>query len=397
MREGISTPPPFIPSSPQNPFNFTSTNCVMTPPEVEVSWEDHENSMSELEQVKAKLRWTEENLRAFSEGVRLIASQLKEHHRQNRRKSNDSDTETNATAEESIHSSDGGETVIKQCFSLEPDELSGILDTDRMAPLPAADLLALQNASQMVKEHARLSFEEATTAVEDTVEAQAAAREWQRRALAAEAEVNKLRTQNSKLRAHSHKLETQKKVLVKEVRKIHKQLASAKKDDMLTQLQSYVASALNIHEQQLKGNKISGGSGIPPPITPCASDCTELSKHSIQEQASASFSKSPVAPSPKPPSQTAKNRSGQTRFKPFDPLNIGGALAFLDPTYNPDPQPNAVKTSQEKKSTQDLNISRSNSAITESPITFVGSEPGAPEPVDPHMLRSLALPSMYNS
>ena len=174
----------------------------MSYPGIEVTWEANETRMSELEQAKAKLRWTEENLRALSEGVRLIASHLmtgeqQQHNSHARRKSTDSDDNaTHATAEESILSEDGGAIhevlPIKNSFSLEHDELSDILAMDRMAPMPASDLLALQNASKMVMEHSRLSSNEVCTAVEDTIQAQAAARELQRRASKAESELKRV-------------------------------------------------------------------------------------------------------------------------------------------------------------------------------------------------------------
>ena len=238
-------------------------------------------TMEEVEQLKADLEWAESNLRTLSQGIRLVASQMVTKHQQQQMASTSrkiveaDDDATHATAEETVFSEDGLGSAVGSnlsCLSQDFDhnvpesssrssslyeqtKLSDLLASDRLAPGPAADLLALQNASEMILEHMRLVSTEASMAVEDTIRAQAACRKWQKKAFVAQSELKNATAETTQLRAQNKKLSGERKVLVKEVRKLRKELADKNQDTMWTQLETYVTSALNIHEHQLKSSQ----------------------------------------------------------------------------------------------------------------------------------------------
>mmetsp|Transcript_24711 Transcript_24711/g.51389 ORF Transcript_24711/g.51389 Transcript_24711/m.51389 type:complete len:403 (-) Transcript_24711:164-1372(-) len=399
----------------------------MSSPEIEVSWEDHEAyndpAVSELDQLKARLRWAEENMRALSEGVRTIASQLmvtnqqeqskycrSQHHK--RSKSTDSDDNaTHATAEETIISEDMGS--FHECINsgilsknnslmIETDELPDILSTERMAPLPASDLLALQNAAQMVKEHVRLSSVEASVAVEDTIQAQTAAREWQRRALAAEAELKHTRKQAARFQSQNQKLVYERKVLCREVRKVRKELADTKQQDLWGQLECYMTQALNIHENQLKQPT--------PSITPSSS------QENNNESASPSGKQKQEKPSARFPSAfgnignalgfgtVSSTQRAEVKPQPKVRREVGrtNLPKATDETTTPPHSPgrsDSEENQNNRTASIEPNDSFGSSTKMVSPITFVESPSGSggmsTVPIcDPHVLRSLALPPM---
>ena len=240
--------------------------------------------MNEVEQLKSDLRWTESNLRTLREGIRLIASQMMTKNQENQQGGvyhHPSPRKwTEDTAVETVLSEDGSSCVsyavgsnqsswaldesehsyeptsIRSCSYFDQStSLYDILKTDKLASGPAADLLALQNAAEMLQEHVRLASTEATVTVDDTIRAQAAARSWQKQAFVAQEELKHVTAEAEYLRAQNKKLTAERKVLVKEVRKIRKELAEKDQENMWTQLESYVTSALNVHEYQLKSSQ----------------------------------------------------------------------------------------------------------------------------------------------
>jgi len=395
----------------------------MSTPAIEVTWEeDHhdddlQEEVSELEQVKERLAFAEENLRMLSEGVRMIASQLGSHHHQQQHQQNQVDSATgaathkriqrtdsddnvtHATAEETILSVEVGESFSFQdsvtkstSFLMEHDsQLSEILATERMAPMPAADLLALQNAAQMVKDHVRLSSAEAAIAVQDTIQAQRAARDWQSRALTAESELKFAKKQVHHLSKQNQKLSQERKVLVKEVRKVRRELAEDKQQDMWGQLEGYVAQALSIHEHQLKQQPSLSS----PSITPSTSEC-----HDGENKAAISYNNKAAGP---PISSALGSIGNVLGFGPKSPPRnrLAGSRA---PRQSPKPNRSSGTSgnddgvNEKMVAIEDQKSFDSNRPAL-SPVTFVespnaSSETPPPNVVDPHVLRSLALPAV---
>jgi hypothetical protein len=124
--------------------------------------------------------------------------------------------------------------------------------TGKLSNQGGVDLMALQNAAHMVLEHARLASQEASIVVRDTQLAQSQAEHYQQRALLAEKENEGLVQGNKTLNAQVDKLTAERRVLVKEVRSLRKELATTKTTGRMQQLEQYVVEALTAHEQHLK-------------------------------------------------------------------------------------------------------------------------------------------------
>jgi len=122
--------------------------------------------------------------------------------------------------------------------------------TDQLTRSQTADLLTLQNAASMLQEHARLVSQEASLAVHDAVQAQRSTDDWKRRAVRAEDQCAALRDENHTLTLQNEKLTIERRVLIKEVRKLRK--ADSTKQDYWKHYESYVKGAMNLHELQLK-------------------------------------------------------------------------------------------------------------------------------------------------
>lgn len=124
----------------------------------------------------------------------------------------------------------------------------------QMTTFDTSDLLALQNAAHMIQQHIKLAAMEAAVAVQDTVRAQSATQEWRKRALDAEKALLKMHQENKDLKSSNEKLAAERRILVKEIRKMRKQVAPMDSK----QLESFVVNALTFHEKQLKMNKNKG-------------------------------------------------------------------------------------------------------------------------------------------
>lgn len=116
----------------------------------------------------------------------------------------------------------------------------------------AADLLGLQNAAHMILQHAHLQGHEAVVVVRDAQVAQSQAARYKQRAVQAEQENCQMSRHNKALQQTVEKLRAERRVLVKEVRSLRKELSSTKSDGMMQQLERYVVGALSIHEHHLK-------------------------------------------------------------------------------------------------------------------------------------------------
>jgi len=124
--------------------------------------------------------------------------------------------------------------------------------TGQLASQVRGDLMALQNAAHMVLDHAQLASQEASVVVEDTQLAQSQAVEYKGRALVAEKDNSQLGEEKKGLHAQVEKLTAERRLLVKEVRSLRKELASTKEKGMMEQLERYIVGALSMHEQLLK-------------------------------------------------------------------------------------------------------------------------------------------------
>jgi hypothetical protein len=126
----------------------------------------------------------------------------------------------------SLRSANRGRTWSNNSAEFEDVRLAEL--TEKLSNQGGADLMALQNAAHMVLEHARLASQEASIVVRDTQLAQSQAEQYQQRALSAEKENKFLSKGNKTLNAQVDKLKAERRVLVKEVRSLRKELETAK-------------------------------------------------------------------------------------------------------------------------------------------------------------------------
>jgi len=204
-----------------------------------------------------------ENLRKqlahMSEAMRLLAAQIRNadltDHAINKMVM--SDDQTVATDCDTVISEEETASVVHQrprtfsaTASVDHTDMRLCEITDELTRSQTADLLTLQNAASMLQEHARLASQEAALAVHDAVQAQSSTDDWKRRALRAEDQCAALRDENVNLELQNEKLALERRVLIKEVRKLRK--TESTKQDYWKHFESYVKGAMNLHEQQLK-------------------------------------------------------------------------------------------------------------------------------------------------
>jgi hypothetical protein len=230
--------------------------------------------MQELVHEKKQRALAESALNNFCQGVHLLTLQLKESDLHN----NDDDcnggdacnakyvypcqdddhtvltlTETVSSEGDdySLRSSNRGRTWSNNSAAAFEDVRLAEL-TGKLSNQGGVDLMALQNAAHMVLEHARLASQEASIVVRDTLLAQAQTEHYQQRALSAEKENEVLVQGNKTLNVQVDKLTAERRVLVKEVRSLRKELATTKTSGRTKQLEQYVVEALTAHEHHLK-------------------------------------------------------------------------------------------------------------------------------------------------
>ena len=235
------------------------TDYMKCPAETINSNESSSSKDEEIVRLRAQLSRSNARLSCISEGMRLLAAQIRQadltaHPIKKIILTDDQtiSTECDATVvseEESNRASSS--TCSTQ--SVDPTETRLCEITDELSQSQTADLLALQNAAHMLQEHARLSSQEAALSVRDAVQAQGSLEEWKRRAVQAERKNAKLAAENQHLKAQNEKLAAERRVLIKEVRKLRK--VHDEKQDYWGQLESYFLGALNMHEQNLKKNQ----------------------------------------------------------------------------------------------------------------------------------------------
>lgn len=196
----------------------------------------------------------------MSEAMRLLAAQIRNADLTAHpiHKLIPSDDQTVATDCDTVLSEEGTCSVVDQrsrtwsaCIaSVDHTDMRLCEITDELTRSQTADVLALQNAAAMLQEHVRLASQEAVLAVHDTVQAQSSSDEWKRRAIRAEDQCAALWDENAQLKMQNEKLGMERRVLVKEVRKLRK--AESSKQDYWKHFESYLKGAMNLHEQRLK-------------------------------------------------------------------------------------------------------------------------------------------------
>jgi hypothetical protein len=253
-----------LPATPQETDANEGENAPQSP------LSDRESTlMQELAHERQQRARAESALGLFCQGVHLLTLQMKESDLNNDEcsgvddaviaKYHDDDhtvqtlTETVSSEGDdySLRSSNRGRTWSNNSAALEDfrlAELTGKLSSNQ----GGVDLMALQNAAHMVLEHARLASQEASIVVRDTQLAQSQAEQYQQRALLAEKENVVLVKANKSLNAQVQKLTAERRVLIKEVRSLRKELKTSKTRGMMEQLERYVAGALTAHEYNLK-------------------------------------------------------------------------------------------------------------------------------------------------
>jgi hypothetical protein len=135
------------------------------------------------------------------------------------------------------------------------DKLSNSSSYSNPGQCVDSHLMALQNAAHMVLEHARLASQEAAIVVQDyesQLLAQSVAEQYQLSAATEKKQVELLIKETKTLHTQVEKMTGERRLLVKEVRSLRKELAATKQRGMMQQLERYVVGALTVHEQHLK-------------------------------------------------------------------------------------------------------------------------------------------------
>lgn len=114
------------------------------------------------------------------------------------------------------------------------------------------DLLRLFEQAHHVRDYVRTVHEESSLSAQDVTEAQETAQKAVQRARLAESVARKLFKSNAALQRRVHKLTSEKKVLVQEVKTLREQVVTTRKIEMERLLQQHVVGALLLHEGQLK-------------------------------------------------------------------------------------------------------------------------------------------------
>jgi len=211
--------------------------------------------MEELKESRAQTARAEATLELMSESMRLLARQMKQADLSANAKLLISDDATTATTSDDTIASEFEDRSLFRSHSSDCDlQLSELTEQLTSCHL-AADIMALQNASHMLQQHARLASQEAAANVVDTVEAQTAAQHWEKEAVEAQHTSKRLDQDNKILRASAETLSAEKRILVKEVRSLRKKLSETRRTDLCHQIQDYVAGALTIHEDLLQKSK----------------------------------------------------------------------------------------------------------------------------------------------
>lgn len=124
--------------------------------------------------------------------------------------------------------------------------------SDRLPGVLGADLMALVNAANMARGHAKLASDEAESAVSEMQEARKEAEESHTKARTAAKISKKLYEDNLALQQQVGHLKKERRTLVKAVRDLQQEQAQTSKFDTWRLLEEHVQNSVTIHEMILK-------------------------------------------------------------------------------------------------------------------------------------------------
>jgi len=153
--------------------------------------------------------------------------------------------------------------------------------SDKLLGIPGSELLGLLNAAQMAKGHARLRVEDESSAIQDLHHANELSRTLNDRADKAERRNLRLTAEKKLLVKEVRYLLGDRRLLIKEVKSLHKMTQSTKQFDDWRLLDEHVRGAVTVHESVLNNKTFqSGFAGIDPPGVQVTKDIDIEDKHS---------------------------------------------------------------------------------------------------------------------
>ncbi len=124
--------------------------------------------------------------------------------------------------------------------------------SEKLHGVLGSDLLALVNAADMIREHSKLAFQEASDLVIDVNQATLQAQEADIQARQARKIGRALYKENLELKCQVEKLRHEKRLLVKEVKTLREEAAETRKFDSWRLLEQHVLGSMAIHEMMIK-------------------------------------------------------------------------------------------------------------------------------------------------
>lgn len=144
---------------------------------------------------------------------------------------------------------DSSEATEKSILSADDRFLSEL--SGKCGSVIGSDLLGLVNVANMVRDHAYLASEEASTLLQDFQSAQQATEKENERATKAGIIVRKLYKESVALKKDNGKLRKERRVLAGEVKSLREELETTKQFDMWRLLEQHVLTGIQVHEKIL--------------------------------------------------------------------------------------------------------------------------------------------------
>jgi hypothetical protein len=148
------------------------------------------------------------------------------------------------------HSDDDSASTNSATIAEDEDLLSRL--SERLHGVLGSDLLALANAANMAREHAKLASDEASSLVSDIHKANEEAEQAKTRARKAEKLSRKLYKENLALEQQVGQLKGERRTLVKAVKELRQAQEETSKFDSWRLLEEHVHNSISIHEKILK-------------------------------------------------------------------------------------------------------------------------------------------------
>jgi len=146
--------------------------------------------------------------------------------------------------------SDGEEDSKEDLIAKDEDLIASL--SDRLHGVLGSDLLALANAANMARGHAKLASEEAVSAVSEMQEARKEAEESSAKARTAAKVSKKLYEDNLVLQQQVGHLKKERRTLVRAVRDLQQEQEQTSRFDTWRLLEEHVKNSVTIHEMILK-------------------------------------------------------------------------------------------------------------------------------------------------